>query len=84
MQTCPACHGPDAKGMPNLGKDMTTSAFIRSKSDAELVQFIKEGRALDDPLNTTGVPMPPYGANPALSDADVLLVVEFIRTLQTD
>ena len=79
--TCPACHGADAKGVPGLGKDMTTSAFIASQSDAEMVEFIKRGRAVDDPLNTTGVPMPPKGANVALSDADILAVVEFIRSL---
>ena len=81
MQTCVACHGPEAKGMPGLGKDMTTSEFIKSKSDEELVEFIKQGRAADDPLNTTGVPMPPKGANDALSDADIQVIVEFIRSL---
>ncbi len=60
---------------------MTTSEFIESNSDAELVEFIKQGRALDDPLNTTGVPMPPMGANPALTDAELLAIVKFIRSL---
>ncbi len=81
MQTGVACHGPEAKGMPGLGKDMTTSEFIASRSDAEMVEFIKRGRAADDPLNTTGVPMPPKGANVALSDADILAVVKYIRSL---
>ena len=56
--TCPACHGPNAQGVPGLGKDMTTSEFIRSQSDEELVAFIKVGRTIDDPLNTTGAPKP--------------------------
>jgi len=60
---------------------MTTSAFIQSQSDAELVEFIKQGRTADDPLNTTGVPMPPYGANVALDDAGVLAIVKYIRSL---
>jgi len=81
MKTCPACHGPDARGLPGLGKDMTTSEFIPSKSDAELVEFIKKGRAIDDPLNTTGVPMPPMGANPTLTDPEILAIVGFIRLL---
>ena len=38
--------------------------------------------ALDDSLNTTGVPMPPMGANPALSDGELLAIVEFIRSLR--
>jgi disulfide bond formation protein DsbB len=80
--TCTACHGPEARGLPGLGKDMTTSEFIASKSDAELVEFIKRGRTPDDPLNTTGVPMPPMGANPALTDTDLLAIVQFIRSLR--
>ena len=79
--TCPVCHGADAKGVPGLGKDMTTSAFIESQSDAEMVEFIKRGRLADDPLNTTGVAMPPKGANVALTDAEIQLIVEYIRSL---
>ena len=79
--TCPACHGPDAKGVPGLGKDMTTSAFIKSQNDAEMVEFIKRGRPADDPLNTTGVAMPAKGANVNLTDADILAIVEYIRSL---
>jgi disulfide bond formation protein DsbB len=80
--TCSACHGPEGKGVPGLGKDMTASEFIAGKSDAELVDFIKIGRDPSDPLNTTGVAMPPKGGNPALNDNDLLNVVTFIRTLQ--
>ena len=53
MKTCMACHGMDAKGVPGLGKDMTTSEFIASTGDVELVEFIKRGRAIDDPLRRT-------------------------------
>jgi cytochrome c5 len=79
--TCPACHGPEGKGVPGLGKDMTSSEFINGLSDIELVEFIKRGRAADDPLNTTGVPMPPNGLNVALTDDDLMAVVQFIRSL---
>lgn len=79
--TCTACHGPAAKGVPGLGKDMTNSEFINGLSDQELAEFIKLGRAADDPLNTTGVAMPPKGLNVALSDDDLLEVVKFIRSL---
>jgi mono/diheme cytochrome c family protein len=80
--TCSACHGPAGEGMPGLGKDMTTSQFISEKSDAELIEFIKVGRDPSDPLNTTGVAMPPKGGNPALSDEDLRDIVAFVRTLQ--
>ena len=80
--TCAACHGQDAKGVPGLGKDLTTSEFAIGKSDADLVAFIKTGRPASDPLNTTGVDMPPKGGNPALTDQDLADVVAYVRTLE--
>ena len=80
--TCAACHGPDAKGLPNLGKDITASAFVKGKTDDELVAFLKVGRDAGDPLNTTGVAMPPKGGNPVLVDADLLDLVAYMRELQ--
>lgn len=82
QSTCAACHGPDAKGLPNLGKDMTTSEFIASQSDTELLAFVKQGRPVSDPANTTGVDMPPKGGNPALTDEQILDIIAYIRTLQ--
>jgi disulfide bond formation protein DsbB len=80
--TCAACHGPDAKGLPDLGKDLTTSTFAKGLSDDELVTFIEKGRDTTDPANTTGVAMPPKGGNPALTDDDIKSVVEYVRTLE--
>lgn len=81
-QLCSACHGMDAKGMPNLGKDLTTSEFLKTKSDDEFVEFIKVGRPSGDPLNTTGVDMPPKGGNPALTDQNMYDIVAYVRTLE--
>ena len=81
VPTCGACHGPEGKGVTGLGKDMTTSELIAGKTDAELLDFIKVGRAPDDPLNTTGVLMPPKGGNPALTDEQLADVIAFIRTI---
>jgi disulfide bond formation protein DsbB len=80
-QSCVSCHGPDAKGLPGLGKDMTTSAFIKAQSDAQLLDFIKKGRPVGDPANTTKVDMPPKGGNPALTDTQLMDIIAFIRTL---
>jgi disulfide bond formation protein DsbB len=71
----------EGEGMPNLGKDMTTSAFIKQQSDEVLIAFIKQGRLPSDPANTTGVAMPPKGGNPALQDAQLHAIVVYIRTL---
>jgi mono/diheme cytochrome c family protein len=80
--TCSACHGPEGKGIQGLGKDFTASEFVKGQTDDELVAFIKVGRDPSDPLNTTGVAMPPKGGNPALNDQDLYDLVAFIRTLQ--
>lgn len=79
--TCAACHGPAGEGVKGLGKDMTTSEFIAGLSDDELLAFVKTGRAINDPKNTTGVMMPPKGGNPALTDAQILDIIAFIRTI---
>jgi disulfide bond formation protein DsbB len=81
VQTCSACHGAEGQGVEGLGKDMTTSEFIADKSDAELVEFIKQGRDPSHPLNTTGVAMPPKGGNPALDDEDLYDIVAYIREI---
>jgi cytochrome c5 len=80
-QTCAVCHGAAGEGMPNLGKDMTGSEFVKGKSDAELVEFIKVGRDIGDPANTTGVAMPPKGGNASLTDDQLKDLVAHIRTL---
>ena len=81
LSTCSACHGADAKGVPSLGKDMTTSVFIKGLTDDQLLDFVKKGRPSSDPANTTKVDMPPKGGNPALSDQDLYDVIAFIRTV---
>ena len=82
QQACLACHGADAKGMPSLGKDLTTSEFVAEQSDIELLEFIKIGRPAGDPLNTQGIDMPPKGGNPALTDDDIMNIIAFVRTLE--
>ena len=67
--------------MKGLGKDMTTSTFIAGLSDTDLLAFVKKGRAPGEPLNTTGVMMPPKGGNPALKDEQLQDIIAFIRTL---
>lgn len=79
---CATCHGPQGKGLPHLGKDLQTSQFAANLSDGKLADFIAQGRAADDPLNTTHVPMPPKGGNPALSAQDISDIVAYVRQLQ--
>lgn len=84
LSICVACHGPDAKGLPNLGKSLypVDSPFVSEKSDLELVEFVKVGRTPDDPLNTTGVGMPAKGGNPAITEQQIYDVIAYIRQLK--
>ena len=79
---CIACHGPNGEAKPNLGKDIGKSEFVHGKTDDELLAFLKKGRAPGDPLNTSGVAMPPKGGNPALTDEQLRDVIAFVRELQ--
>lgn len=81
---CATCHGPDGKGIPGLGKDLTTSEWVAEQSDEELVEFIKVGRRADHPLNTTGIDMPPKGGNPNLTDDDIRDIVAYLRQIHTE
>lgn len=78
---CAGCHGPEAKGIEGLGKDLHANEFIAGLSDDEAVAFLKVGRPASHELNTTGVDMPPKGGNPAFSDQDLYDLVAHIRTL---
>ncbi len=80
--TCAACHGADATGIDGLGKNLHNNAFVNGLSDAELLDFLEEGRLADHPDNETGVAMPPKGGNPSLDDDDLLDVVAYLRTLK--
>lgn len=80
-QVCIACHGEGGQGIEGLGKPFTTSEFLLTVNDQELLEFIKTGRPVGHPDNTTGVDMPPKGGNPALTDEDILDIIAYIRTL---
>jgi disulfide bond formation protein DsbB len=79
--SCSSCHGPEGKGIAGLGKDLTTSEWVVTQSDADLVAFLQSGRPASDPLNTTGIDMPPKGGNPALSEADLENIVAYMRSI---
>jgi len=81
-QYCSACHGPDAKGIKGIGKDLTHNEFVMGMTDEEFLTYVNAGRAVDDPRNTTGIVMPPKGGNPALKDQEIMHIIAYIRTLQ--
>jgi hypothetical protein len=52
---------------------------VRDTSDADLLAFIKRGRPVADPANTTGVPMPAKGGNQSLSNEELLEIIAYLR-----
>lgn len=84
VASCSACHGRGGEGMEDLGLPLTTSGFVRGKSDKDLITFIKMGRASWDENNTTGIDMPSKGGNPAITDAQLQTIVDYIRALQKE
>lgn len=81
VASCSACHGSKAEGLDGLGKPLDKSRFIDSKTDEELVKFVKAGRPIWDDENTTGLDMPSKGGNPTLTDAQIADIVKYIRSL---
>jgi disulfide bond formation protein DsbB len=84
VTNCGACHGPTGEGLPGLGKPLTTSEFVTGLSDEDLLAFINAGRLPDDPLNTTGVAMPPKGGNPSLTDEQLRDIIAYIRSIHKE
>jgi disulfide bond formation protein DsbB len=79
-ESCAACHGINAEGVVNLGNQLAGSDYLNSKTDAELLAMIREGRELNHPENTTGLVMPPNGGRPDLSDQDILAIIAYLRS----
>jgi disulfide bond formation protein DsbB len=81
VTACSSCHGVNAEGLPDLGKNLATSEFVDEKTAEELIAFVKQGRPMWDAANTTGIDMPPKGGNPALSDEELALIVGYLKSL---
>jgi mono/diheme cytochrome c family protein len=79
---CVACHAPDGRGVPNMGKDLVGGRYAVQSRDADLLAMIAAGRDVSDPRNTTKMPMPARGGRADYSDANLADVVAYIRYLQ--
>jgi len=73
--TCIACHGSDGSGSLPGVPDMTGRTGLLSQDDAVLLKRMAEG------FQSPGSPMamPPRGGNPALTDADLRSVLNYMR-----
>lgn len=84
MEACAACHGPDGAGVDNLGNSLVESEIIRDQTTEEALAVVRQGIDLANPRNTSGLVMPPSGGRPDLSDADLLAILEYLRSLAAE
>jgi mono/diheme cytochrome c family protein len=82
-ETCSSCHGQNGEGVPHLGADLRTDKVVAKSTDAQLVALIEHGIPASDSRNKSHVPMPPKGANPALTKQSIEDIVLYIRQLET-
>lgn len=82
--SCFVCHGPTGAGVPGLGAPLRTSKFVASKTDDQLITFVKTGRQPFDKDSVLHLTMPPKGGNPALDDKSIHDIIAYIRVLQDD
>lgn len=79
-QYCIACHGPDARGIANLGVNLVGSVFVDRASMEQLVEFLKVGRPADDPASLSTRPMPGFSW---VSESELESIAAFLKSLGT-
>lgn len=76
---CQNCHGPDAKGLPQLGTDLTDDEWRHTDGGYEgLLARIREGVPAE--RSASGVPMPPLGGA-RLEEDELRAVAAYVWTL---
>jgi mono/diheme cytochrome c family protein len=82
-EVCAGCHGPGGSG-EGVGLALVGTEFIQNISDEDLLYFLQVGRFSDNPDNTTGVIMPPYGGRVDWGPAEMWDIIAYIRRLNAD
>ena len=79
---CYTCHGPEAKGVPQLGSDLTDDEWTQTDGTYPgLVERVTDGVTAEN--SSSGIPMPPKGGA-RLSDEQVQAVAAYVWTLSRD
>lgn len=76
--TCSPCHGANGEGKKPMGPSLKDSAFVKTGSEADIMNTIKNGRSgADKKYKEFPSPMP---AQKALSDAELGALAKFLKT----
>jgi mono/diheme cytochrome c family protein len=76
---CMACHGADAKGMPNLGANLADTEWNQGDGSYEaILTLIQDGVASDK--SVSGTMMPPKGGS-QINDEQLRAVAAYVWSL---
>ncbi len=76
---CMVCHGTDAKGMPNLGANLTDDEWNQGDGSYEaIIEIIKAGVSSDK--SSSGTVMPPKGGS-QINDEQLRAVAAYVWSL---
>ncbi len=80
--TCVTCHGATGEGINNLAPSLKDSEFLATASPVDINLLIRRGRAIDDPANKSGKPMPARGADDTITNDKIADLVAFVMSLK--
>lgn len=81
IEACAACHGQRGDGIAGLSSTaLSASKLLQEGTDEEVLETIRIGRDASATGNHSGVPMPPSGGRPDLTDDDLLAIMAFLRS----
>ncbi len=83
VENCSLCHGVGGRGPANPDFDgpmLVDNAFIVARSDAALLEFLKQGRKPNAPDSQMHMLMPAFNS---LGDEKLVMVVQFLRQLNS-
>lgn len=81
LEVCAACHGQRGEGIAGLSSTaLAESTLLQEGTDAEVLETIRIGRDASAAGNHSGVPMPPSGGRPDLSDDELRAIMSFLRS----
>jgi hypothetical protein len=81
--TCVTCHGPTGEGLNNLAPSLKDSEFLKTADPVAINVLIRRGRAVTDPANKSGKPMPPRGGDPKITDEMVADLVAYVMSFHS-
>lgn len=79
--TCVTCHGPTGEGINDLAPSLKESQFLQTADPVDINLLIRGGRAITDPANLSGKPMPARGGERTLTSEKIADLVAYVMSM---